>query len=539
MTPTAHADTFARDHLPPREEWPEFLFTLPELQYPERFNCAAELLDATVAKGLGARPAVLTPQRRLTYDELLAEVNRIANVLRDDLGLVPGNRVLLRGFNNEVTAACWLAVAKAGCVAVTTMPLLRAKELTDVVNAAQVTHAICDLRLSEELQNALPACPTLGTVVFSHDDRPSGLAALAARKPETFDDVPTAADDVCMIAFTSGTTGRPKGTMHFHRDVLAICDTFPPSSFAPTPNDVFVGTPPLAFTYGLGGALLFPLRAGAATALIEKPSPEALLGAIQSFSATVCFTAPTSYRAMAPLAKDYDLRTLRACVSAGETLPVGTRTLWEDATGVRIIDGIGSTEMLHIFIAASGDEIRPGATGKPVPGYVACVLDDDGRPLPPGNVGRLAVKGPTGCRYLADPRQREYVQHGWNLTGDAYLLDEDGYFWYQARTDDMIISSGYNIAGPEVEGALLEHPRVLECAVVGAPDEARGTIVKAFVVLRDGVGDGTLVAELQEFVKARIAPYKYPRAIEFVSELPRTQTGKLQRFKLRTAEAKA
>ena len=539
MTPTAHADTFARDHLPPREEWPEFLFTLPELQYPERFNCAAELLDATVAKGLGARPAVLTPQRRLTYDELLAEVNRIANVLRDDLGLVSGNRVLLRGFNNEVTAACWLAVAKAGCVAVTTMPLLRAKELTDVVNAAQVTHAICDLRLSEELQNALPACPTLGTVVFSHDDRPSGLAALAARKPETFDDVPTAADDVCMIAFTSGTTGRPKGTMHFHRDVLAICDTFPPSSFAPTPNDVFVGTPPLAFTYGLGGALLFPLRAGAATALIEKPSPEALLGAIQSFSATVCFTAPTSYRAMAPLAKDYDLRTLRACVSAGETLPVGTRTLWEDATGVRIIDGIGSTEMLHIFIAASGDEIRPGATGKPVPGYVACVLDDDGRPLPPGNVGRLAVKGPTGCRYLADPRQREYVQHGWNLTGDAYLLDEDGYFWYQARTDDMIISSGYNIAGPEVEGALLEHPRVLECAVVGAPDEARGTIVKAFVVLRDGVGDGTLVAELQEFVKARIAPYKYPRAIEFVSELPRTQTGKLQRFKLRTAEAKA
>ncbi|MBV8370149.1 MAG: benzoate-CoA ligase family protein [Candidatus Eremiobacteraeota bacterium] len=539
MTPTAHADTFARDHLPPREEWPEFLFTLPELQYPERFNCAAELLDATVAKGLGARPAVLTPQRRLTYDELLAEVNRIANVLRDDLGLVSGNRVLLRGFNNEVTAACWLAVVKAGCVAVTTMPLLRAKELTDVVNAAQVTHAICDLRLSEELQNALPACPTLGTVVFSHDDRPSGLAALAARKPETVDTVPTAADDVCMIAFTSGTTGRPKGTMHFHRDVLAICDTFPPSSFAPAPEDVFVGTPPLAFTYGLGGALLFPLRAGAATALIEKPSPEALLGAIQSFGATVCFTAPTSYRAMAPLAKDYDLRTLRACVSAGETLPVGTRTLWEDATGVRIIDGIGSTEMLHIFIAASGDEIRPGATGKPVPGYVACVLDDDGKPLPPGNVGRLAVKGPTGCRYLADPRQREYVQHGWNLTGDAYLLDEDGYFWYQARTDDMIISSGYNIAGPEVEGALLEHPRVLECAVVGAPDEARGTIVKAFVVLRDGVGDATLVAELQEFVKARIAPYKYPRAIEFVSELPRTQTGKLQRFKLRTAEAKA
>jgi 2-aminobenzoate-CoA ligase len=550
MTVTAHTDTFARDHLPPREEWPEFLFTLPELQYPERLNCAAELLDATVAKGFGSRPAIVTPQRRLTYDELLAEANRIANVLRDDLGLVPGNRVLLRGFNNDVMAACWLAVVKAGCVVVTTMPLLRAKELTEVIQAARITHAICDLRLSEELQNALPACPTLGTVVFSHDDRPAALSALSARRPATFANVRTAADDVCMIAFTSGTTGRPKGTMHFHRDVLAICDTFPPSSFAPTPDDVFVGTPPLAFTYGLGGALLFPLRVGASAALIEKPSPDALLGAIQTFGATVCFTAPTSYRAMAPLAKEYDLRTLRACVSAGETLPVATRKIWEDATGVRIIDGIGSTEMLHIFIAASGDAIRSGATGKPVPGYVACVLGDDGKPLRPGNVGRLAVKGPTGCRYLADPRQRDYVQHGWNLTGDAYLLDEDGYFWYQARTDDMIISSGYNIAGPEVEGALLEHPRVLECAVVGAPDEARGTIVKAFVVLRpaqddardvgdDGAGDAALATELQEFVKARIAPYKYPRAIEFVTELPRTETGKLQRFKLRApAEAK-
>jgi 2-aminobenzoate-CoA ligase len=537
MTTTAHADTFARDNLPPREEWPEFHFTLPELRYPERLNCAAELLDGAVANGHGARPAIVTPERRLTYDELLAEANRIANVLRDDLGLVPGNRVLLRGFNNDVMAACWLAVVKAGCVVVTTMPLLRAKELTDVIQAARITHAICDLRLAEELRSALPACPTLGTVVYSHDDGENGLAARAARRPATFANVDTAADDVCMIAFTSGTTGRPKGTMHFHRDVLAICDTFPPSSFAPSPEDVFVGTPPLAFTYGLGGALLFPLRAGASTALIEKPSPEALLDAIQRFGATVCFTAPTSYRAMAPLAKGYDLRTLRACVSAGETLPVGTRTLWEDATGVRIIDGIGSTEMLHIFIAASGDEIRAGATGKPVPGYVACVLDDDGKPLPAGSVGRLAVKGPTGCRYLADPRQRDYVQHGWNLTGDAYRLDEDGYFWYQARTDDMIISSGYNIAGPEVEGALLEHPRVLECAVVGAPDEARGTIVKAFVVLRDGDGDAALATELQDFVKARIAPYKYPRAIEFVRELPRTQTGKLQRYKLRTPAA--
>ncbi len=550
---SAHLDTFARDHLPPRDEWPEFLFTLPELQYASHLNSAAELLDAMVARGFGGRAAVMTPARTLTYEQLLAEANRIANVLVRDLGVVPGNRVLLRGFNNDVTAVCWLAVVKAGAVVVTTMPLLRAKELTDVIGAAAISHAVCDRRLAGELDAARAACPTLRTVVYSHDDGPDGLGARAVRQPAAFANAETAADDVAMIAFTSGTTGRPKGTMHFHRDVLAVCDTFPPSSFAPVPGDVFVGTPPLAFTYGLGGALLFPLRAGASTALLEKPAPDALLDAIQRFGATVCFTAPTSYRAMAPLAKDYDLRTLRACVSAGETLPAATRSLWESATGVRIIDGIGSTEMLHIFIAASGDAIRPGATGTPVPGYVACILDDDGRPMPPGNVGRLAVKGPTGCRYLADPRQREYVQDGWNVTGDAYLLDEDGYFWYQARTDDMIIASGYNIAGPEVEGALLEHPRVLECAVVGAPDPERGTIVKAYVVLRQAQDDNGaaqddkggaqddsgagLVAELQDFVKARIAPYKYPRAIEFVDELPRTQTGKLQRFKLRTEAA--
>ncbi len=531
---SAHVDPFARDRLPPRDQWPEFLYDLPELQYPATLNCAVELLDATVARGLGERPAIVTPERRLSYAELLAETNRIAHVLRDELGLVPGNRLLLRGFNNEVTAAAWLAAVKAGLVVVTTMPLLRAKELTEVVAAAEIGTALCDARLRDELDAAGAACPSLRQVVFSHTGAPDGLAARMARQSAApFTSVATAADDVCMIAFTSGTTGRPKGTMHFHRDVLAVCDTFPPASFGPTPDDVFVGTPPLAFTYGLGGALLFPLRAGASTLLLEKPTPEALLAAIERYGATVCFTAPTSYRAMTPLVRREALRSLRACVSAGETLPIATRAAWENAAGVRIIDGIGSTEMLHIFIAAAGDAIRPGATGVPVPGYVACVLDDDGNPLPPGSVGRLAVKGPTGCRYLADPRQRDYVQHGWNLTGDAYRMDEDGYFWYQARTDDMIVSSGYNIAGPEVEGALLEHPRVLECAVVGQPDPDRGTIVKAFVVLRDGGGDAALAGELQDFVKARIAPYKYPRAVEFVAELPRTQTGKLQRFKLR------
>jgi len=568
MTLSAHADTFTRDHLPPRELWPEFLPTPPTLRYPQRLNCAVELVDANVAQGHGARRAVVTESGMLNYAELLAAANRIANVLRHDLGLVPGNRVLLRGFNNEVLAAAWLGVVKAGGVVVTTMPLLRAKELREVVELARIDFAICDRRVAADLEAALDGTSLCSRVIYSHDDAPSGLAArMAAHSPE-FENVDTAADDVCMIAFTSGTTGHPKGTMHFHRDVLAICDTFPPASFGTRPDDLFTGTPPLAFTFGLGGLLLFPLRAGAATLLIERPSPTALLGAIARFGATITFTAPTSYRAMAALAPQHSLRSLRACVSAGETLPVATRSLWREASGLDIIDGLGSTEMLHVFISAAGDDVRPGATGKAVPGYVARIIDDEGKPLPPGTVGRLAVKGPTGCRYLDDPRQRDYVQDGWNVTGDAYMMDSEGYFWYQGRTDDMIVSSGYNIAAAEVEAVLLEHPCVAECAVVGVPDEARGTIVKAFVVLHALAHSGAppvatdsaapraatdlaapraaansaappAAAELQEFVKARIAPYKYPRAIEFVSALPRTETGKLQRFKLRTAKAGA
>jgi 2-aminobenzoate-CoA ligase len=534
MDYTAHVDTFAKDNLPPVDQWPELRFDLPQLRFPPRLNCGAELLDAIVARGLGDRPAIVTSSRRLSYRELLDEANRIARVLRDDLRLVPGNRVLIRGYNNATTAACWFGVVKAGCIAVTTMPLLRAKELTDVITLAQVGAAICDRRLEGELLTAAERCPSLTQIVYSHDDAPDGLEARAARHPATFENVDTASDDVVLIAFTSGTTGKPKGTMHFHRDVLAICDTFPPSTFSPTADDVFIGTPPLAFTFGLGGLLLFPMRVGASTVLLESAPPETLLGAIAEYKATISHAAPTAYRAMTPLVSRFDISSLRACVSAGETLPVPTRVAWHHATGIDIIDGIGSTELLHIFIAAAGEAIRPGATGLPVPGYIASVLDDDGNPLPPGQVGRLAVKGPTGCRYLADPRQAQYVQHGWNMTGDAYMMDEDGYFWYQARTDDMIISSGYNIAGPEVEGALLSHASVAECAVVGVPDEERGHIVKAFVVLRDGFsGDEALVRDLQEHAKSQIAPYKYPRAIEFVTALPRTETGKLQRFKLR------
>ncbi len=531
MHASAHLDTFARDHLPPPEALPEFLFERPELQFPARLNCATELLDRRVAMGQGERLCIQGADGlRWTYADLLAQANRIARVLVDDLGLVPGNRVLLRGANAPMLAACWFAVVKAGGIAVGSMPLLRARELAPIIDKAQVTHALCDARLADELIAARAGCPTLQHVLMYGGD----LEARAALKPPHFDNVDTAADDVALIAFTSGTTGVPKGTMHFHRDAMAACACWPPHVLRATPDDVFIGSPPLAFTFGLGGLLLFPMSIGASTVLLEKASPEALLPAIAQHRASVLFTAPTSYRAMAALAAQYDLSSLRKCVSAGEALPAATRTLWRDSTGIEIIDGIGSTELLHIFISADEAHARPGATGVPVPGYRAVVLGEDGAELPRGQVGRLAVKGPTGCKYLADPRQAAYVQNGWNLTGDAYLVDADGHFVYQARTDDMIISGGYNIAGPEVEGALLLHPAVAECGVFGQPDEARGQIVKACVVLRPGhAGDAAMVQALQDFVKQTIAPYKYPREIVFCAQLPRTETGKLQRFRLR------
>jgi 2-aminobenzoate-CoA ligase len=527
---TAHADTFARDHLPPRELWPVIdLSGVPELAARPRIN-AADLLDARVAAGDGDRTALVFTGGRWSYAELLEKANRIAGVLRDDLGLVPGNRVLLRGFNSPMMAAAWFGVLKAGGIVVATMPLLRAREIQTLVDRARVRFALCDARLMEEMQPAMPALER--TLVFGADGE---LERRMAMRPATFDNVDTAAEDVALLAFTSGTTGQPKGALHFHRDLLACADTFSAHVLRPDRDDLFCGSPPLAFTYGLGGYLLFPMRVGAATLLLEQATPPQLLQGIHDHRATVVFTAPTAYRAMAGLAKDFDLSSLKKCVSAGETLPLPTFEAWRQATGLRIIDGIGSTEMLHIFISSSGGDIRPGSTGRPVPGYTATLLDDRGQPAAPGELGRLAVRGPTGCRYLDDPeRQRQYVQNGWNVTGDTYRMDEDGYFWFQARNDDMIISAGYNIAGPEVENALLEHPGVLECACVAAPDEERGHVVKAFVVLREGweSGDGTTKA-LQEFVKQRIAPYKYPRRVEFVDSLPRTATGKLQRFRLR------
>jgi len=536
IQPTAHVDTFARDNLPPHELWPELdLSGLPELAYPGRLNCAVELLDRAVEAGHGDRPAIRWETGVWTYRELLAEANRIAHVLRDDLGVVPGNRVLLRGPNGPRMAACWFAVLKAGGIVVATMPLLRARELAYTCEKARIALALCDGRMCDELEAARGQCPSLRRVVPWGTDAADGLDALARDKPDAFASVDTAADDVALIAFTSGTTGQAKGTVHFHRDVIACTDCFPRYLLAPNADDVFCGSPPLAFTFGLGGLLLFPMRFGACALLLETPTPPNLLAAIQKHRATMLFTAPTAYRAMLDLLPQHDVSSLRACVSAGENLPLSTFEAWHAATGLKIVDGIGSTEMLHIFISAAGDDIRPGATGRVVPGYRARIVDLDGKVLPAGEVGRLEVQGPTGCRYLADPeRQKSYVQDGWNLTGDAYRMDEDGYFWYQARTDDMIVSSGYNIAGPEVEAVLLEHPAVLECGVVGLPDEERGHVVSAFVVPRPGHDPGDrLVKELQEWVKSQIAPYKYPRRITFVDSLPRTQTGKLQRFRLR------
>ena len=547
LLPSTHVDIFTREHLPPPEQWPVFIADRPELQYPDTLNCAAELVDRHVAEGRGQRVAVHglhdIDQRSgpfsWTYAQLQDQVNRIAQVLTQDMGLVPGNRVLLRGGNSPMMAACLLASFKAGLVAVPTMPLLRAGELATIIDKAQVSAALCDSVLADELRHCMTEghthhAPRLQQVLEFRSSAAQGLEQRMLRHSGHFEAHPTSRDDVCLIAFTSGTTGQPKGTLHFHRDVLAMCDLFPRHILQMTEDDVVCGTPPIAFTFGLGGMLAFALRHGASTVLLEKHTPETLLQTITQYRATQCYTAPTMYRQMATMAGQHDLGSLQHPVSAGEALPDATRQLWKQATGIEMTDGIGGTEVIHIYISSAGQQVRAGSIGQVVPGYVAQIVDDAMQPVPPGTVGRLAVRGPTGCKYLADSRQKNYVDAGWNLPGDTFVMDADGYFSYQARNDDMIISAGYNIAGPEVESALLQHPAVAECGVVGMPDEDRGQIVQAYVVLKPGHTAGAeLEKTLQEHVKQSIAPFKYPRKIVFMNSLPRTETGKLQRFKLR------
>jgi 2-aminobenzoate-CoA ligase len=519
---SAHTDPFCRDHLPPREQWPELLFDLPELRYPEQLNAARELL----AGPPGERPCVRGSGVAWTYGELRHRAAQVAAVLTEDLGLVPGNRVLLRGPNEPWQVACWLGVLLAGGVAVATMPMLRRTELDTITELARPALALVHHGFTHDVP------PSLRVVTYAGDGE---LAGLCDAHDGAFTAVDTAADDVALLAFTSGTTGRPKATMHFHRDVLAIADTFSRHIVGIQPSDVVTGTPPIAFTFGLGGLVVFPLRAGASTVLLDRVTPPQLADAVAAEGATVVFTAPTAYRAILAAGKADRLVGVRRAVSAGETLPASVWHAMHDAIGLRIIDGIGSTEMLHVFVSAADDDIRPGSTGRAVPGYRAAVLDDDGRPVPDGAPGHLAVQGPTGCRYLDGDRQGNYVRHGWNYTGDTYVRDADGYFTYLARSDDMIVSSGYNISGPEVEQALIGHPDVVDCAVVGTPDEERGALVTAYVVLREGAVPDA--AALQDHVKQTIAPYKYPRLVEFVSELPRTSTGKLQRYVLRERAA--
>lgn len=532
--PSAHIDTFSRDSLPPLDTQPEYLFELPSLQFPEQLNCATALLDDAVhVHGWGERLCLRAAGISWTYRDLLDRADRIAHVLTTDMGLVPGNRVLLRAANCPMLVACWFAVMKAGGIAVTTMPMLRAGELATIIRISQASHALGDAALAADLREAAAMEPGLRSMRWFNDQGVDGLERAMATYDVPYSNVDTASEDTCLLGFTSGTTGVPKATMHFHRDIMAVCRCWPPHVLRPTADDVFIGSPPLAFTFGLGGLVLFPMSVGASTVLLEKVAPPQLYEGIRDFGATILFTAPTSYRALAALGHDLRALPLRKCVSAGEALPAATRSLWREATGIEMIDGIGATELLHIFISADEATARPGATGKPVPGYRAEVVDENGHAVPPGAVGLLRVKGPTGCRYLNDDRQRAYVRDGWNYTGDAYHCDADGYFHYHARTDDLIISSGYNIAGPEVEACLLQHAVVAECGVYGVPDDERGNLVKAWVVLRPGVPrTQDSIKALQEHVKSHIAPYKYPRAVAFVEQLPRTPTGKLQRFRL-------
>jgi 2-aminobenzoate-CoA ligase len=537
LGPSVHVDTFTRDNLPPFDQWPDLLLDRPEFQYPDRLNAAVELTDRMVERGFGDRIALIGNGRRRTYKELADWSNRVAHALVENYSIKPGNRVLIRSGNNPALVACWLAATKAGAVVINTMPLLRAGELTKIVDKAQVSLALTDTRIADELIACAKDSKFLKQVVgfdgtSNHD---AELDRIALDKPVTFDAVPTGCDDVALLGFTSGTTGEPKATMHFHRDLLIIADGYAREVLKVTPEDVFVGSPPLAFTFGLGGLAIFPLRFGATATLLENASPANMIQIIETYKATICFTAPTAYRAMlAAMEQGADLSSLRTAVSAGETLPGPVFEDWRHKTGKSMLDGIGTTELLHIFISNRVDDAHPGVTGRPVTGYEARIVDAEMKTVKPGTVGRLAVRGPTGCRYLADARQKSYVHDGWNLTGDAYFQDEEGRFHFAARADDMIVSAGYNIAGPEVESALLSHADVGECAVIGVADVDRGQIVTAYVVLKAGVeGDAACVKRLQDHVKAVIAPYKYPRAVKFVDALPKTQTGKIQRFKLR------
>jgi 2-aminobenzoate-CoA ligase len=533
---SAYPDDFARRGLPPAELWPVIDHeALARLGYPKRMNAAVELLDRAVAQGLGSRPCVRSPQGSWSYAELLENANRVAGVLVNDMGLVPGNRVLLRSANNPMLAACWFGVLKAGGIAVTTMPLLRSRELAQICNKTEVQLSLCDGRLAAELEAVRSLCPTLRQVRYFNSEESRSLERLMAAQTGAFANVLPSHDDVALIAFTSGTTGPPKATMHFHRDVLAICDSYPAEVLQSGVDDIFTGSAPLGFTYGLGSLLAFPMRRGSSTVLLEHCTPEVMLQTVQDFRVTTMLIGPTMYRGMTPHTDRFDLSSLHTCCSAGEHLPVAVYEEWLRRTGLRILDFMGSTEMLHAFIGVPRGDIRPGSTGTALPGYRVRVVDEAMNEVPPGTVGRLAVRGPIGCRYLNDAeRQKSYVVDGWNLTGDAFHADPDGFFWYHSRTDDMIVSAGYNISGQEIEEVLLEHPSVNECAVVGVADAARGQIVKAFVVLRDAKeANEDLSRALQDFVKRSLAPYKYPRAVEFVSELPRTQTGKINRATLR------
>ncbi|PSJ63255.1 benzoate-CoA ligase family protein [Kumtagia ephedrae] len=539
LGPSAHVDTFTRDNLPPQDEWPDF--RLDGFDYPDRLNAAVELTDRMVEKGFGDNTALIGNGRRRTYKELSDWTNRLAHALVDNYGLKPGNRVLIRSANNPAMVACWLAATKAGAVVVNTMPMLRAGELAKIVDKAEIALALCDTRIKDELVACAKESRFLEQVVgfdgtANHD---AELDRIALDKPVRFEAVQTCRDDVALLGFTSGTTGVPKATMHFHRDLLIIADAYAKEVLKVVPEDVFVGSPPLAFTFGLGGLAIFPLRFGAAATLLEHATPPNMIEIIEKYRATVSFTAPTAYRAMLKaMDEGADLSSLRVAVSAGETLPAPVFEEWTEKTGKPILDGIGATEMLHIFISNRFEDRRAGSTGKPVGGYEARVVDDAMREVPRGTVGKLAVRGPTGCRYMADDRQRDYVRDGWNLTGDAFVQDEDGFFHFAARSDDMIVSAGYNIAGPEVEAALLSHDDVAECAVIGVSDGERGQIVEAHVVLAAGVAaDALTVKRLQDHVKATIAPYKYPRSVKFIDALPKTQTGKIQRFRLRAEKA--
>jgi benzoate-CoA ligase len=513
----------------------------PEIVIPDRFNATAYFVDRIVEEGHGARTAILCGDQAISYQEVLAEVNRAGNALLE-LGVEIENRVALLLLDCPEFAYAFFGAIKIGAVPVPINTLLKPQDYGYLLRDSRARALIVSAELLSSVESILPTLERMRhVVVVGEAARYASFAQLLQRQAADLEAADTCKDDVAFWLYTSGTTGMSRAAVHLQHDMVYCSRLYADSILNIGPEDRTFSIAKLYFAYGLGNALYCPFAVGASTVFFPgRPMPEAVFTTVKRYRPTLFFGVPTAYAAMLHAAEqgaEADFSSVRLCVSAGEPLPAGLYRRWLDRFGVEILDGIGSTEVLHIFLSNRPGSVRPGSSGLPVPGYEAQIVDDDGATVGPGEIGNLMVRGDSTCAYYWNKHDasRRQIAGEWIRTGDKYHTDEDGYFWYDGRSDDMLKAGGIWVSPTEVEGVIVEHPAVLECAVVGAEDEERLVKPKAYVVLKDGAqaADG-LVLEIQELVKGRLAPYKYPRWIEFVDDLPKTATGKIQRYKLRS-----